>query len=75
MGVPAMAQLVKNLTAEAWVAEAVWVRSPDQLSGLKDLALPLLWCRLQLQLRFQSLAQEHPHAVGVAKRGGKYIYI
>ena len=50
-GVPAVAQWVKNPTAVVWVAETQ-VRSPTWSSGLKDLALPQLQCRLQLQLRF-----------------------
>ena len=48
LGVPAMVQWVKNLTAAAWVAEEAHVQSPAQRSGLRDPALPPLWHRLQL---------------------------
>ena len=51
-GVPTMAQWVKNLTAVAWVTVEVQVQSPAHCSGLKDLALPQLWHRWQLQLKF-----------------------
>ena len=47
-----MAQWVKNLTAVAWVTVEVQVQSPAHCSGLKDLALPQLWHRWQLQLKF-----------------------
>ena len=51
MGVPVVAQWVKNPSAAAQVAVKVQVRSPSP-TGLKDLALPQLWCRLQLWLGF-----------------------
>ena len=38
LGVPAVAQWVKNLTAVARETVKVWVRSPAWYSGLKDLA-------------------------------------
>ena len=42
-----MVQWVKNLTAVAQVAvERVQVRSLAEHSGLKDLVLLQLWCRL-----------------------------
>ena len=44
-GVPGMVQWVKNPIAEALVTAEVWVRSPTQPSGLKDLALLQLWHR------------------------------
>ena len=47
-----MAQWVKNLTADTRVNAEAWVRFPAQHGGLKDLALPLLQCRLQLWLGF-----------------------
>ena len=47
-----MVQWVKNLTAEAWVAVEVWVRSLAQQSRLKDLALCRHNYRSQLQLGF-----------------------
>ena len=50
-GVSAVAQLVKNPTAVAWVTEKVQVPSPARSKGLKDLALPQLWQSLQLWLR------------------------
>ena len=46
-----MAQWVKP-TSVAQVATEAQDQSPAQRSGLKDLALPQLWCRSQLQLRF-----------------------
>ena len=51
-GVPAMVQWVKNLTAVARVAAEVQVPSPAWCSGLKNLVLPQLCCRSQLQLGF-----------------------
>ena len=51
-GVPPVAQWVKNLTAVALVAGEAQVWSSAWLSGLKDPALPQLWLRSQLQLRF-----------------------
>ena len=39
IGVPAVAQWVKNLTTMTWVAAEVRVRFPAQRSGLKDPAL------------------------------------
>ena len=47
-----MVQWVKNLTAVAQVALEAQVQSPAQHGELKDLALPQLWHRLQLRLRF-----------------------
>ena len=40
VGVPAVAQLVKNLASAIQVAEGAQVRSLAQCSGLKGLALP-----------------------------------
>ena len=39
-----MMQWVKNLTAAAQVTVEAWVQSPAWSSGLKDPALPHLWC-------------------------------
>ena len=50
LGIPAVAQCVKNLIAMAQVAAVV--RSPAQCSGLKDQVLPQLQGRLQLWLGF-----------------------
>ena len=47
-----MVQWVKNLTAVAQVALEAQVQSPAQHGELKDLALPQLWFRSQLQLGF-----------------------
>ena len=52
MGVPTVMQWVKNLTAVALVTAKAQVVSLAQCSGLKDLALPQLWHRLLLWLRF-----------------------
>ena len=40
MGVPTVAQWIKNLTAAAQVAVEAQVQSPAQHSGLKDPAWP-----------------------------------
>ena len=60
LGVPFMAQEVKNLTAVAQVAEEAQVRSLGWHSGLKGsgVAAAAAW--------IQSLAQELPYAVGAA---------
>ena len=47
-GVPTMVQCIKNPTAVTLVTVEVWVRSPPQHSGLKDLVLPQLWYRSKL---------------------------
>ena len=47
-----MVQGVEHLTAVAWVAAEVQIRSPAWHSGLKDPELSKLWCRLQLRLGF-----------------------
>ena len=47
-----MAQWVKYLTAVVLVVVGAQVQSPAWYRGLKDLALPQLCHRLQLQLRF-----------------------
>ena len=51
-GVPTVVQWVKNPTAADQVAVEAWVPSPAQHSRLKDLALPKLLRKLQLQLSF-----------------------
>ena len=51
-GVPTMVQWIKNPTAVTLVTVEVWVRSPPQHSGLKDLVLPQLWYRSKLWLGF-----------------------
>ena len=51
-GVPAVAQWVKDPTAVAQIAAEAKVQSPAQCSGLKDLALSQLQCRLQLWFGF-----------------------
>ena len=50
--VPTLVQWVKNLTAVAWVAGELPVRSPAHCNGLKDPGLPQLGHRSQLRLRF-----------------------
>ena len=52
LDVPAMVQWFKNLTAVTQVIAEARVCSSGWYSGLKDPALPQLWCRLQLQLSF-----------------------
>ena len=64
MGVPAVAQRVKNLTLAAQVAPEAQAGSPAWRSSLKDLALTQLWHRSQLQLRFNPLP-ENFHTLGV----------
>ena len=52
LGVPAMAQWVKNPTAVAQATVEAQVWSPAQCSGLKDLVLSQLQHRSQLWLGF-----------------------
>ena len=52
LGVLAVVQWAKNLTAVARVTVEVQVQSLAQCSGFKDSVLPQLWCKSQLQLRF-----------------------
>ena len=52
LGVPAVVQWVKNLTAVAQVAVETQVQSPAQHCGLKDQELQHLLRRSQLQLGF-----------------------
>ena len=52
-----MAQWVKNPTTTAQVAEEAWVLSPAWHGGLKDLALPQLMHKSQLQVRFNPLPE------------------
>lgn len=66
-----MAQWTKNPTTEAWIAVEVCVPYRAWPSGLKDLALPQLWGRSQLQLRFKSLGLELPQTTGVPPAPGK----
>ena len=46
LGVPTVAQWVTNPNAEAQVAAKAQVPSQAWCSGLKDLALLQLWCRV-----------------------------
>ena len=50
--VPTVRQSVRYLTEEAQVTVKVWVTSQVLFSEVKDLALPQLWHRFQLQLGF-----------------------
>ena len=52
LGGPAVAQWVKNPTAVVWVSAEAWVPSPARQSVLRDSVLWQLWCKSQLQLRF-----------------------
>ena len=65
MEVPAMVQWV-----EAWVTVEVQIRSLAQHREVRDPALPHLWHRSQLQLRFNPWPGELPYALGVVV---KYI--
>ena len=56
----------ENPTAVAWVTGVVWVPPLSQHSGIKDLALLQLWCRLLAVAEIQSLAQELPYVAGAA---------
>lgn len=47
-----MVRCVRNLTSMACVAVEVRVRALAGHNGLKDVALPRQWCRLELRLRF-----------------------
>ena len=66
MGVAAMVQWVKNPTAMTQVTVEAQVQSQAQCSGLKDLALPQLWCRSGVAAQIQSLAWGLPNVTGVA---------
>ena len=61
-----MVQWVKNPTAVAWVAAEPWIQSLAWPSGLKDPASLQLQLQLAAKAQIQSLAQELPHASGVA---------
>ena len=50
IGVPTVVQWVKNPTTVAQFSAEAWAQSLAQCSGLKDLVLLHLWCRLQMQL-------------------------
>ena len=50
-----MVQWAKNPTAVVQVSVELWIQSPAQCNGLKDLALVQLRCRLQLWLEFSLL--------------------
>ena len=56
-----MAQWVKNMTTEAYVAAKVWIQSLSQLSGLK---------RYDIVAAITALAQihtqEYPYSMGAA---------
>ena len=49
-----MVQWVKNQTAVAQVTAEVQVQSLAWISGLKNRALPQLWCRSKLWLGFSA---------------------
>ena len=66
LGVPTMARWIKNPATVAWITVEVWVWPLAWNSGLKDPALPQLWCRLAAAAQIQPLAQELPCAVGAA---------
>ena len=51
---PTVAHQVNNMTAADWVTAEVQFQSLAKHSGLKDLVLSQLQCRLPLQLRFSS---------------------
>ena len=77
-GVPAVAQWVKNLTAEVPVVSQqsqtqlasmrIGVQSLALLSGLRIQSCHELWCRLQTQLHIRPLVWEPPYAVSVASK-------
>ena len=52
IGVTALSQWVKNPAAVTFVTVEVQIQSLALLGGLKDPALPQLWCRSQLWLGF-----------------------
>ena len=71
MGVPAVAQCVKNQTVAIQMAAEMRDSSPAPahwILGLKDPVLPQLQQRLKLIARIQSLARELPYAVGSAMK-------
>ena len=63
-----MGQWVKNMATAAWVTAEGQVQFPACLvQWVKDLMLLQLWHRSQLA-QIQSLVQELPYAMGVAKK-------
>ena len=65
IGVPALAQGVKNPTAAARVAAEVWVRSPAWHRGVKGSGVAAAAAQIRCQ------ARELPYAVGAAVKGKK----
>ena len=65
-GFPAVVQWLKNPISAAQVAVEAQVPSPAWPSGLKDLALLHLRCRLAAAALIRPLARERPYATGVA---------
>ena len=66
VGVPGVAQWVKNPTAVILIIVEMWVQSQACCSGLKDLTLLQMWCRSQLWLGFSPWPGELSYASGVA---------
>ena len=54
-----------------------WVKGPGPVQWVKGPALPHLWHRSQLCLRFNPWPQELPYAAGMAikKRKEKVVYV
>ena len=70
-GVPIVAQQVKNPASINEDAGSI----PGSLSGLKDLALLWLWCRLAAAAPVQPLAWKPPYASIRQKTNKKIFFI
>ena len=74
-GVPPVAQWVENLTAVAQVTADAWVQSLAQHRGLKDLGVAIAVVLVAAVAQIQSLAREHPCAMGAARKEKILIFL
>ena len=71
MGVPAVAQWVKNLTAVAWVAAEAAGSIPGPAQWVKRSGIDVAVAQATAEARAQSLARELPYASGMAIKTNK----